>query len=160
MGSAPSGSSPNFPLFLNLQWPSSKFKLESKSCPKCLSSPLFPTQHLHSRVGGGGVRKERRGAGATRIQNPQQKTGSRKKNNNQKARSSWGRFNNKKKKKKKKKKIRFLEKRKKRKKFFAFYFSKFCGETSRYWALFSKISKSFHWLQMFAFSYLTGFWKL
>jgi hypothetical protein len=62
---------------------------------------------------------------------------------------------------KEKTKSSILEKKKKKKKILCiFFFSKFCGETSRYWALFSKISKLLDLIRMFAFSVLTGFWKL
>lgn len=94
-------------------------------------------------------RSRKRGRG-NKNSKPPTKTRSKKeerkkKKQQQKARSSWGRFN----KKRKNKKLHLGKKENKKK--ILCIISKFCGETSRYWALFLKISKFFDSLQMLTF---------
>lgn len=144
---------PCFPQFLNLSG------LPGSGWSPSLRGPVLNTQSVPFSppstslpVWGRGVGergRSRKRAGATRIQNQQQKNRIKKeeekKTNNQKARSS-GADSTEKKNKKTNQKRSIFGKKGKRKSSFAF--SKFCGETSRYWALFSKISKFFNLLQI------------
>lgn len=128
--------------------------------------PLLPTQHLHSQCGGRGSwkgKEQEEGLGQqefkTNNKNRIKKEERKKKTNNQKARSSGADSTRKEKQKKQKtKKIHFWKKRKKRKKVLC-TFSKFCGETSRYWALFSKISNSLICFK-YVFLHFTGFFEI
>lgn len=93
-------------------------------------------------------RSRKRGRGNKNSKPPtktRSKKEERKKKTTKKARSSWGRFN----KKRKNKKLHLGKKENKKK--ILCIISKFCGETSRYWALFLKISRFFDSLQMLTF---------
>ena len=145
-----------FPQFLNLQWPS-RFRLVSfppRSCPKCPQSvPFSPPSTSTPSVGGGGVGKgrSRKGGWGNKNSKPttkkQDQERRKKKKQQPKSKKLWGKFNKKKKTKTKKPKRSVFGKKGKKKKVLC-TFSKFCGETSRYWALFSKISKFFNLLQI------------
>lgn len=113
--------------------------------------PLLPTQHLHSQCGGRGSwkgKEQEEGLGQQEFKTNNKKTGSRKKKEKKpttKKQEALGQIQQEKKNKKPKRSI-FGKKGKKKKVLCTF--SKFCGETSRYWALFSKISKFFNLLQI------------
>lgn len=119
------------------------------SCPKCLHS-LPPSPRALSQCGGreldGKEQEEGQGQQEFKTTNKNQEQERRKKEKTtKKARSSWGRFN----KKRKNKKLHLGKKENKKK--ILCIISKFCGETSRYWALFLKISSFFDSLQMLTF---------
>lgn len=161
------------PSFWNLRWPSSQTQAGASSL-QVLSSPPpphpAPPLPVWGEEGVGKGRSREGGRGNKKFKTNNKKTVSRKKKERKKQQQpkseklseGRGADSTRKEKKTKTKKPKpknqkdpfffFLEKKKKRKKFFAFFFSKFCGETSRYWALFSKISRFFNALQMFAFS--------
>lgn len=160
-----------FPSFWNPQWPSSQTQARaSPPCKALSSSPQFspssPPGTSTPSVGGGGVGKGRSREGGRGDKNSKATTKNRikkeerKKKQQPKSEKLSGADSTRKEKKKndnkkpktKNQKDPFFGKKEKKKKVLCIFFSKFCGETSRYWALFSKISKFFNSLQMFAFS--------
>ena len=136
MGSALSVSSPN-PILPFVPEPPvvfQQFRLVSfppRSCPKCPhSSPLLPTQHLHSQRGGRGSQKGKEQEGGLgrqefKTNNKKQDQERRKKEKTTtKKQEALGADSTRKEKKTKKtrnQKDPFLEKKKKRKKFFALF---------------------------------------
>lgn len=171
MGSALSVSSPNpvLPFVPEPPVAFQQFRLVSippRSCPKCPHpSPLLPTQHLHSQRGGTGSQKGEEQEGGLgqqefKTNNKKEDQERRKKKTTTKKQEALGADSTRKEKKPKKtrnQKDPLLEKKKK----VLCTFSKFCGETSRYWALFSKMSKFFNLLQMCVFCIGQAlFWKL